>query len=329
MYQSRRMTQFPGFRLLPPVLGLLVLAGAIFGLHGAFHHLHAADVLAALAATPHRQVAHALLLLGASLTIMCAYDLPGILFASRLAALPELKRQPWRAALAAFCAYALSHVLGAPALSAAAIRLRLYAQWRVPPAAIARIIAISGSAFSFGLCALLGVILLLRPREIPLFGHAIPPLLLRAAGLALCGGVFYYVFFAQSRLSLPLLLRKKISLPGTPVAAAQVLLSCLDISVSGGILYVVLPDTPGLAYAHVLGIYLAAFAGGLLSGLPAGLGVFDSLLLLGLAPLLRPAAALGALLLFRVMYFLAPALAASLCYGAHELWVTAFKRTKT
>jgi uncharacterized membrane protein YbhN (UPF0104 family) len=82
---------------------------------------------------------------------------------------------------------------------------------------------------------------------------------------------------------------------------------------------VVLPDAPGLSYARVLGIYLAAFAGGLFSGLPGGVGVFDSLLLLGLADFLDPATALGAILLFRVMYFLAPACLAALCYAGHEV----------
>jgi len=48
--------------------------------------------------------------------------------------------------------------------------------------------------------------------------------------------------------------------------------------------------------------------------------VFDSVLLLGLSAYLPTADALGAILLFRVMYFLAPACIGGLCYVAHELW---------
>jgi uncharacterized membrane protein YbhN (UPF0104 family) len=68
-------------------------------------------------------------------------------------------------------------------------------------------------------------------------------------------------------------------------------------------------------------VYLAAFAGGLFSGLPGGVGVFDSVLLLGLAGFLSPATALGAILLFRVLYYLVPAVAAALFYSGHEVWI--------
>ena len=70
-----------------------------------------------------------------------------------------------------------------------------------------------------------------------------------------------------------------------------------------------------------LALYLAAFASGAYSGLPGGVGVFDSLLLLGLSAYLPAADALGAILLFRVMYFLIPACLAGICYAGHELWV--------
>jgi uncharacterized membrane protein YbhN (UPF0104 family) len=70
---------------------------------------------------------------------------------------------------------------------------------------------------------------------------------------------------------------------------------------------------------------MAAFAGGLLSGLPGGVGVFDTVLLLGLTGLIDPAGAIGAILLFRVLYYLAPAALAGVCFALHEVWVTAGK----
>ena len=100
----------------------------------------------------------------------------------------------------------------------------------------------------------------------------------------------------------------------------------MDTATSCAILYAILPHTPGLNFPHVLGIYLAAFAGGIFSGLPGGVGVFDSVLLLGLSEYLLPAEALGAILLFRVMYFLVPACGAALCYAGHEVWANTRKR---
>ena len=82
---------------------------------------------------------------------------------------------------------------------------------------------------------------------------------------------------------------RDIALPGARVAVSQILLAGADMSVSSAILYTVLPDAPGLSYLHVLSIYLAGFASGLFSGLPGGVGVFDSVLLLGLSAYLPPA----------------------------------------
>jgi uncharacterized membrane protein YbhN (UPF0104 family) len=313
------VTRKQAIRYLPPALGVLVLLGVVIGLHGALKRVGLGDVLAALAATPRREVYHALLLLGGSLGLMMLYDAPGVVFARRGIAFAPLG--PLRIALASFCAYALSHVLGAPALSAAAIRLRLYAQWQVPPAGIARIVTFSGSMFTVGLMALLGVLLLIFPENLPLFGHEVAPWALRTVGGALAAAILFYVLVAQKLPGFKIF-GHSLTPPGHALALVQVLLSCCDISTACAILYVVLPDTPGLSYPHVLGVYLAAFAGGIFSGLPGGIGVFDSVLLLGLSIYMPPATALGAILLFRVLYFIGPACLAALVYAGHELWLT-------
>ena len=304
-------------KYLPPLLGLVVLAGVFIGLHGALKKVSAGDVLAAFAATPQHQVFHALMLLALSVCVMAIYDLPGVTFARRSENFPRLGLH--RIGLASFCAYALSHVLGAPALSSAAIRLRLYAQWGVPSAGIGRIIALSGSTFAIGLSTMLGFLLLIQPHAVPVFGHAAPGVL-RLGGAVLAGIAAAYVVAAKGRESVTLFGRE-IALPGARLALAQIIVAAADMSISSAILYTVLPDAPGLSYLHVLSVYLAAFASGLFSGLPGGVGVFDSVLLLGLSAYLPPATALGAILLFRVMYFLAPACLAGICYAGHELWV--------
>jgi len=305
-------------KYLPPVLGVLVLTGILAGLHGALKKISLHDVLAALAATPHWQVIHALMLLCASFCVMMVYDVPGVMFAKQRGDFPRLAW--WRIGFASTCAYALSHVLGAPALSAAAIRLRLYAQWGVPPAGIGRIMTVSGTTFASGSFLLLGAVLLVHPRELPWFGHVLSPVALRALGAVLWLVVAVYV--ALARGSKPIsLLGVNIPRPGLGVAMTQVAISFCDIALACGILYVVLPAVPGMTYAHVLAFFLAGFAGGLLSGLPGGVGVFDTLLLLGLAGYMDPANAIGAILLFRVLYYLTPAVLAGVVFALHELWV--------
>jgi uncharacterized membrane protein YbhN (UPF0104 family) len=307
-------------KFLPPALGLLVLGGVAIGLHGALKKISLGDIMAALDATSLHQILQALATLACCICIMSGYDLPGIFFARRLAAFPRLGLL--RVGLASFCAYALSHVLGAPALSSAAIRFRLYAQWGVPPAGIARIIALSCSSFTLGFITLLGGLLLLSPLSVPVFGDT-APLLLRCAGAGLLALIAAYVLAARHREAL-VLFGRTLPLPGARLALAQITISCVDIAAACGVLHAILPAAPGLTYPHMLSLYLAAFASGMFSGLPGGVGVFDSVLLLGLSAYLPPATALGAILLFRVMYFLAPACLAGILYAGHELWVQAY-----
>ncbi len=312
-------------KLLPPAFGLLLLVAIAFGLHGVLAKVGPAQVFAAFLATPFWDVARAVGLLAASVCIMAAYDLPGVFFARRGGASPHL---PYPSiGLASFCAYALSHVLGAAALTAAAIRLRFYAHWEVPPGGIARIVALSGSSFVLGVFTLLGALLLSDPASVPLPG-GLDSTLLRGLGLGLLAVPLLYVLAARKRDAL-VLLGKQIALPGSRIALAQIAMSCLDICCACAILHAVLPAEPGLTYPHTLSLYLGAFAAGVLSGLPGGVGVFDSVLLLGLSAYLPAAQALGAILLFRVMYFIIPACLAGLCYAGHEFWVYASRRSSS
>jgi len=312
----------PGWRrytkYLPPVLGVLVLAGIIFGLHGALSSVRPRDILSALAATPQTAILQAAALLAASFCIMLVYDVPGILFARKLEKLPELTLR--RIGLVSFCAYALSHVLGAPALSAAAIRVRLYAQWQVPAAGIARIIALSGTAFLLGAATLVGILLLLHPHDLPVISQ-LSGAALRGIGAVLLAGIAFYVLVAQNRPSLSFFGRT-LPLPGRLLAAGQILLACTDISIANLILFAVLPAAPGLTAAHVLAIYLAGFGAGLFSSLPAGIGVFDTFLLLGFSPYMPAASAIGAILLFRVIYYIVPASIAGILFAGHEILLT-------
>lgn len=316
----RRLLKF-----LPPIFGLLLLTAIAIGLHGVLKKVGLAAIFSAFLATPFWDVVRAVGLLVASICIMAAYDLPGVFFAKRSGGSPHL---PYPSiGLASFCAYALSHVLGATALTAAAIRLRFYAHWEVPTGGIACIVALSGSSFTLGALTLLGGLLLFEPSFVPLLG-GLPPALLRIVGVGLLAVPIAYISAAHGRDAVTLF-GKRIALPGWRIALAQISLSCLDIGCACAILHAVLPIAQGLTYSHMLGLYLGAFAAGVISGLPGGVGVFDSVLLLGLSGYLPPAEALGAILLFRVMYFLIPACLAGLCYAGHELWVYALRDRNT
>lgn len=297
--------------------------GIIFELHKVLAKVGLSAILAAFMATPLRAVFEALGFLACSMVVMACYDLPGVFFARRAHECPRLPF--YKIGVASFCAYALSHVLGATAFTAAAIRVRFYAHWDVPTSGLARIIAISGTNFTLGVVSVLGALLLADPLSVPL------PLPLLTVWLRIVGALLLLVplFYiaASCRFNSIGLFSRRITLPGFRVALWQILIACLDICVACAILYQVVPSSLGLNYPYILSLYVGAFAAGALSGLPGGVGVFDSVLLLGLSGYISADSALGAILLFRILFFLVPACLAGLTYIVHELLVYIEEKT--
>lgn len=84
---------------------------------------------------------------------------------------------------------------------------------------------------------------------------------------------------------------------------------------AAAVLYVLLPADLGISYHQLLAIYVLAIVAGILSHVPAVLGVFEIVLLLSLPDAPRDLL-LGAVLAYRVLYYLLPlALAALLGVG--------------
>jgi uncharacterized membrane protein YbhN (UPF0104 family) len=75
---------------------------------------------------------------------------------------------------------------------------------------------------------------------------------------------------------------------------------------AGVVLYALLPVDDGVGFGRVLGVFLIAQIAGLLSHIPGGLGVFESLVLALLRDRLPAADLLGALLAYRAIYYLLP-----------------------
>lgn len=300
-------------RHLPAALGLLLLIAAAFTLKSTFDRLSLADVTAAINAIPGRDVWLAVGATVLSYALLTLYDWLG----TRYAGHPV----PYhRVCFGSFCAYALAHSLGLPVVSGAAVRYRLYAHWGLSPAEIARLIAFCSLTFGFGGLTLGGAILLFAPHWVPFLGHAVPPALLRAIGAMLWAAVAGYVTLARfvPRVAL---FGQELQLPGYAMALAQVVLATVDVAFTAAIFHVLIVGASGLSFPRFLAIYLSAYAAGLATNLPGGIGVFDSGMVLGLSPFLGAPRILGALAVFRLCYYVVPMFLAGLMFAGHELFL--------
>src|SRR3984957_5163034 len=285
-------------RHLPPVLGVALLIGAIYVVQKEFRHLRLRDIADALHAIPRTALLLSFAWTILSYFILTFYDRLGTIYAARAVSYG-------RGAFASFCAYALAHNLGFAAVSGAAVRYRLYAHWGLTPLQIGKTVAFCTLTFGLGGMVLGGAILFLEPRAIPFFGQHLPHAAMYGVGVLLWAAVLAYVTLSRAikRIRIG---GHTIHPPGRRMAIVQVLLATVDVAVTATIFYALLPKAPGLTWLIFLGVYVASYTAGLAANLPGGIGVFDTAILFGLEPYLSSPHIIGAILVFRLYYYVIP-----------------------
>ena len=298
-------------RHLPALLGVGLLIGAIYVVQKEFRHLKIEDVARALHAIPIRALAISGGCTVLSYGLLTLYDRLGTIYAGH-------KVSYVRVAFASFCAYALSHNIGLAAVSGAAVRYRLYAHWGLSTVEIAKVIAFCSLTFGLGGMVLGGGILWLEPRSVPFFGDRLPLWSMHAIGAALWLVVASYITLSRRYPTLRVG-SHAIELPGARMALAQVLLATVDVALTALIFYVLLPPGHGLSYERLLGVYLASYSAGLATNLPGGIGVFDGAMLLGLEPWVDAPHVVGAIVVFRLFYYVIPLFLAGSLFAGNEV----------
>jgi uncharacterized membrane protein YbhN (UPF0104 family) len=298
-------------RHAPALLGVALLIGAIYVVQREFRHLRLKDIGDALAAIPTHSLVFSFVWTILSYFILTFYDRLGTIYAGH-------KVSYGRVAFASFCAYSLSHNLGFAAISGAAVRYRLYAHWGLTPLQIAKTVAFCSLTFGLGGMVLGGAILFVEPRAIPFFGPHLPKMALYGVGALLWVVVLGYVtlsrLFGQMKI-----FGHDIVLPGWRMAIVQVLLATVDVGVTATIFFALLPHAPGLTWLIFLGVYVSSYTAGLAANLPGGIGVFDTAMLFGLEPYMSAPHIIGAILVFRLYYYVIPLFLAGSLFAGNEI----------
>lgn len=131
----------------------------------------------------------------------------------------------------------------------------------------------------------------------------------RDTGLALlagCLGVLLYVHCARKLLRFG---RFEFRRPSLPAPLAQAGIALTKIALAAATLLVLLPAGPVTPVPGVFAAYVIAIGAGILSHSPEGLGAFGATLLLVMGSTPTPEI-VAALLVYRIMRFVAPVLVA-------------------
>lgn len=226
-----------------------------------------------------------------------------------------------RAAVTALVAYPIGHAVGVGALSGGAVRLRWYTAAGLSLAQVGQVVLLCTIPYAVGLGVLFSVSLLWRGEV--------------AAGLLdlptqwVTGMAVFFLLFHVGYVTATARIRGRwqwprwlgglsLTLPSGRLTRRQYLLGIIDVGAAAGILYLFLPAGVGMSYVAFLPLYVLCIFAALASNVPAGLGVFESVLLV-LLPHVPPSQLLGAMVLYRAVYEVVPLAFAVLALAAAEV----------
>jgi phosphatidylglycerol lysyltransferase len=296
---------------LTPLFSVAIFALALWLLRKELRHFHYRDILAYLNGLPLDRV---LLAIGCTLAgylALTGYDTLGFRYIGRPIAY-------WKAALASFVGYAFSNSLGMPLLTGTPLRVRFYTGWGLTALDAARVMLFSYVTFWLGFLGLSGVAFVLEPVPLPPAVH-IGITTARPLGVLFLVLVAAYLVFSTLHRQPFSIKGLELGIPSPPIAGAQILVAAVDWACAAAVLYALFPPEWSITFPQLLGVFLLSQIVGLLSHVPGGLGVFESLMVLLLPPELPRPQLLAALVAFRGVYYFLPLLAASVVLSSHEL----------
>lgn len=302
-----------GRKILPYIgafISLIIVCVALWVMNNTLKSIQISDVIDHLQEISAPSLILALLITSASYFIVTGYD---------VVALDHVRRRvPYsRAALSAFLASTFGNNIGFAILTGTSIRYRVYSQVGLSALDIAGISTMCALTTTLGMSVIFAIAMVLQTGDVATTGIPIPPAYMRFVGALVLAVIIGYLIVSSLR---PLSIRTKnwsLRLPNSRTTIYQILLATTNLSLVATLIYVLLPAGTEVSYVAFLSVFALALIAGSASNVPGGIGVFESVILVGL-PEIPPAALLGSILIFRCIYYLSPLAVASILLVYHE-----------
>lgn len=298
-------------RSLGPLLGFSLFTAALWVIHHELEEYHYHDIVNQLRSLPARQVLVASALTVLNFFIMTGYDLLALRYINYHLAFRRI-------AAASFIGYAFSNSIGLSMLAGGSVRYRLYSAWGLSAEDITKVVAFCTTTLWMGLFVIGGIVFVSEPLTVPELLH-LPFASTRPVGLffilimALCLG---WSYFKKDPLKIA---GWEFPIPAIRILLLQIAVASLDWALAGSVLYSLLPSSADISFMWFIGIYLLAQTAGLVSQVPGGLGVFETVVIVFLSKDIPAASILSALLAYRAIYYLIPLSVAAAILGAREV----------
>ena len=280
-----------------PVVGVVLFGLALWTLQGSLsgHRYH--DLVGAAVELPVSALVLSLAFTVAGYAALVGYDLLALSYIGRPVG--------WRDIVAAsFISNALANNLGNILLTGAAVRYWIYGSIGLSALQTTRVVAFCSLGFWLGVLFLGAAVFVAEPITWPsavhVFGASTLPL---GMLFALVLGAYLVLVGLRWR---PRLGAWRFELPSPMLTLGQIGVASVDLCLMAAALYVLLPDGAAVAYGEFLAAFLLALLAGAASQVPAGLGVFETVMVAMLGPRVPLPGLAAALLLFRGIYLVLP-----------------------
>ncbi|MDR0741596.1 MAG: lysylphosphatidylglycerol synthase domain-containing protein [Rickettsiales bacterium] len=304
------------FKRLISWLGLIFFILAAGMLYWQLRNYALIDIARALWSIPFTNLVYACLACLAGYIALSAYDYLALRYIGKSVSW-------WKWMLAGMLGFAISNNAGHAVVSGGAIRYRLYTRWRIRGGEILKMLVFSGFTYFLGCTAIMILGYLLVPHS--LFEQSVGAKIgihgLFAFCLASLAAYFSLtVFFPKKSIKLGEI---KFQVPSTSIASVQMGLGMLDSILAGLVLYFCMIPFVQIPFGTFIGLFVIAQTAGVFSQVPGGIGVFESIFLLALPGDISKASIFGALLAYRIIYYVLPLLGVGGLFFTYERWLRA------
>ncbi len=232
----------------------------------------------------------------------------------------------WKWMLAGMLGFAISNNAGHAVVSGGAIRYRLYTRWRIRGGDILKMLTISGFTYFLGCSAIVVMGYFLVPRHV--FENSMGASVgINTLFIACAAAILAYfamtVFFHGKSVKIGTV---RFEIPTTQMAIIQMLLGITDSVLAGLVLYFCLRPFWAIPFGTFIGLFVIAQTTGVFSQVPGGIGVFESIFLIALPTDIDKASVFGALLAYRIIYYVLPLIGVGGLFFIYENWLRARMR---
>lgn len=229
----------------------------------------------------------------------------------------------WKWMLAGMLGFAISNNAGHAVVSGGAIRYRLYTRWRIRGGDILKMLTISGFTYFLGAASIVVIGYFLIPHDIldaaPGAHFGINALF----AFCLAAVLAYFAVTIVFRNKSIKISQIKFQVPSTKMAMTQMLLGMTDSVLAGLVLYFCLIPFVDIPFGVFIGLFVIAQTMGVFSQVPGGIGVFETIFLVALPNTVDKADIFGALLAYRIIYYVLPLIGVGGLFFIYERWLRA------